>query len=121
MAQHNPPDTASRRRGLRKRLTTAEATLWRQLQRRNLAGRKFRRQHGLGPYVLDFYCVAEHLAIELDGAAHDHDVGQEHDRIRDTFLQHAGVKVLRFENHEVIENLEGVLVEIAKQFAHPVT
>jgi len=66
--------------------------------------------------VLDFYCVAEQLAIELDGAAHDHDAGQLHDRTRDTYLERSGIRVLRFENKEVIRNLEGVLAEIARHF-----
>jgi very-short-patch-repair endonuclease len=66
--------------------------------------------------VLDFYCVSERLAVELDGAAHDHDAAQLRDQCRDAFLQRAGIKVLRFENREVVEKLEGVLVEIARHF-----
>jgi very-short-patch-repair endonuclease len=66
--------------------------------------------------VLDFYCVGEQLAVELDGAAHDHDAAKLRDQSRDAFLERAGIKVLRFENREVVENLEGVLAEIVRHF-----
>jgi very-short-patch-repair endonuclease len=105
------------RRELRAQLTSAEAALWKHLQRSQLDGRKFRRQHGVGPYVLDFYCPRERLAVELDGAAHDHEAAQSRDQIRERFLTQTGIKVLRFENRDVIENLEGVLVEIRRHFA----
>jgi very-short-patch-repair endonuclease len=104
------------RRSLRAQLTTAEAALWRHLQRSQLEGRKFRRQHGVGPYVLDFYCPREHLAVELDGAAHDHETAQVFDQARERFLKKAGITVLRFENRDVLENLEGVLSEIRGSF-----
>jgi very-short-patch-repair endonuclease len=65
---NNRPELKQIRRELRHNLTPAEATLWRCLQNKQLAGRKFRRQHSVGSYVLDFYCPSEMLAIELDGA-----------------------------------------------------
>ncbi|MGB5082256.1 MAG: endonuclease domain-containing protein [Burkholderiales bacterium] len=114
---HNIARLKPRRRELRRQLTIAEARLWNHLKGRALRGRKFRRQHSVGPYVLDFYCPAERLAVELDGAAHDHEAAQHRDAIRTLFLQGAGIRVVRFENREVIENLEGVLAVIARQFA----
>jgi very-short-patch-repair endonuclease len=107
---------AERRRGLRSNLTPAEATLWRLLQRSQLKGRKFRRQHGIGPYVVDFYCPSERLVIELEGSAHDSDPAATRDRDRERFLANAGLTVLRLENRNVFENPEGVLEWIALQF-----
>ena len=97
-------------------MTTAEATLWRLLQRSRLSGRKFRRQHGIGPYVVDFYCPAERLVIELDGAAHDSERSALCDEARERFLHAAGMAVLRIENRHVLENAEGVLELIKQQF-----
>src|SRR6266516_2027364 len=111
---HNIARLKPRRRELRGRLTIAEARLWKHLKDRSLRGRKF--QHSVGPYVLDFYCPGERLAVELDGAAHDHEAAQDRDAIRTRFLQSARIRVVRFENREVIENLEGVLAVIARQF-----
>jgi very-short-patch-repair endonuclease len=113
---HNIARLKPRRRELRRRLTIAEARLWSHLKDRKLHRKKFRRQHSVGPYILDFYCPGERLAVELDGAAHDHEAAQNHDARRTRFLQSAGIRLVRFENREVIENLEGVLVVIARQF-----
>jgi very-short-patch-repair endonuclease len=101
---------------LRAQLTPAEALLWKHIQNAQLDGKKFRRQHSFGSYVLDFYCPRELLAIELDGAAHDHDRAQRYDQTRDRFLLRAGIKVLRFENRDVVTNLEAVLAEIRNNF-----
>jgi very-short-patch-repair endonuclease len=116
MPLSNRPALKPLRRHLRAALTPAEARLWTQLQRSQLRGRKFRRQHSIGPYVVDFYCASEKLAVELDGAAHDHESATARDEARDAYLAAAGVKVIRFENKDVVANLEGVLLEIARQF-----
>ena len=105
-----------RRRKLRAMLTPAEAKLWLLLQRSQLDGRKFRRQHGIGPYTVDFYCAAERLVIELDGAAHDSESAAAYDEIRDRFLDSAGYAVIRFENRQVFENPDGVLHQIKQHF-----
>lgn len=108
------------RKELRNNLTPAEAKLWTQLKGSQLDGRKFRRQHSVGRYILDFYCPAERLAIELDGGVHDTADAQAYDRERDMFLQALGIKVLRFENRLVFQQLEGVLAEVKSQFGdHP--
>jgi very-short-patch-repair endonuclease len=104
------------RRELRAALTPAEARLWKHLQRRQLNGRKFRRQQSFAQYIVDFYCPSEKLVIELDGSAHDSEEAWNHDQKRAEFLCSLGLRVLRFENRTVIENLDGVLVEIAKNF-----
>ena len=104
------------RKTLRHQLTPAEAKLWTYLQRSQLAGRKFRRQHSVGGYILDFYCPAERLAIELDGAAHDNEISQQYDYERDLFLRYCQILVLRFENKRVFLQADGVLAEIEKHF-----
>ena len=119
MRLHNLPSRNDLRRELRSQLTPAESLLWAHLQRRQLLGRKFRRQHGVDNYILDFYCPAEKLGVELDGASHDHEVAQDRDSERSEFLRRAGIRVVRFENREVRENLEGVLLEIARHFRNP--
>ena len=79
MRLNNRPALKAHRRELRPSLTPAEARLWLYLKGGQLLGRKFRRQHSFGAFILDFYCPSERLAIELDGAAHDHDAAQAHD------------------------------------------
>lgn len=101
------------RRNLRKNLTPAEAKLWSHLQN-NQVGEKFRRQHSIGYYILDFYCPRKKLAIELDGSPHDTEQGYKNDQIRTEYLETKGIKIIRFENKEVITNIEGVIIEIRK-------
>ena len=79
-----------------KRATDAERILWRHLRNRNFVGYKFRRQHPLGCYVLDFYCPAAKLAIELDGGGHNYRLGQMRDKSRSNMLADQDVIVLRF-------------------------
>src|SRR5215510_10527888 len=87
MTLNNAPSLRPLRSQLRMSLTPAEARLWKQLQSRQLGGRKFRRQHSVGPYVLDFYCPREHLAVELDGAAHYHEGAAKRDETRTRYLE----------------------------------
>jgi very-short-patch-repair endonuclease len=79
---NNRPQRKHLRRQIRASTTNAEASLWRSLQRRQLGGRKFCRQHGIGPYIVDFYCPAEWLVVELDGLVHDDPVRHEQDAER---------------------------------------
>lgn len=117
--KHNAPELKPRRRELRTSLTPAEALLWRHLQRSKLQGRRFRRQHSVGPYVLDFYCPSERLAIALDGAVHDQELANRRDVLRTTYLAATGVRVIRFENEAVVRNPEGVLASITRCFGAP--
>ncbi|GAA4013476.1 hypothetical protein GCM10022408_28200 [Hymenobacter fastidiosus] len=114
---HDLPSQKAVRRELRIHLTKAEATLWRALQRNQLAGRKFRRQHGIGQYIVDFYCPAEKLVIELDGAHHFTVSGEAKDVERTAYLNKLGLTVLRFENRLVLEQLDGVLAGIEAAFS----
>ena len=105
------------RRRLRTHGTPAEAALWTLLKARRLAGRRFRRQHGVGPYVLDFYCPSERLAVELDGAAHDGPLAVAYDTTREVWLAEAhGIRTVRFENRAVFEAPGAVLAAIAAAF-----
>ncbi|GAB5536907.1 MAG: hypothetical protein Rubg2KO_31560 [Rubricoccaceae bacterium] len=101
------------RRFLRSHGTHAEAVLWLRLKNRQLERHRFRRQYGIGPYILDFCCPAVGLAIELDGAVHDMPSSLVYDAARTDALADEGLRVLRFENRRVFEDLEGVLEEIA--------
>ena len=102
----------NRARLLRKKPTDTGRILWRHLRNRNFAGYKFRRQHPLSCYVLDFYCPATKLAIELDGGGHNYRAGRIRDDRRSEFLNHHGIIVLRFWNHQVRQELDSVLQAI---------
>lgn len=114
---HNLGYQKELRRTLRNNLTPAEALLWKALQRSQLAGRKFRRQHGIGPYIVDFYCPAEKLVVELDGAGHFTASGEAQDAEREAYLSSLGLKVLRFENKLVMQHIESVLTAIESAFS----
>lgn len=102
----------NRARLLRKKATETERILWRHLRNRNFAGYKFRRQHSFDCYILDFYCPAAKLAVELDGGGHNYRSGQIRDRTRSELLTRKGVVVLRFWNHQVRHELDSVLKAI---------
>ncbi|OQD43954.1 cytosine methyltransferase [Croceivirga radicis] len=104
------------RRELRQNLTPAEAQLWKYIQKKQLAGRKFRRQHQIENYIVDFYCAKEKIIIELDGEIHFNTVNREQDYLRDKHLMKLGYKVLRFENKQVFEDLKQILNEIESNF-----
>ena len=112
----NQPELQTFRTELRKNLTPAEAKFWKIVQGSKIDGRKFRRQHSVGKYVLDFYCPDEKLAIELDGEVHNNERAAIHDRERRLFLEFYGIKVIRFENKFVFEELEWVLERIRSNF-----
>jgi very-short-patch-repair endonuclease len=113
---NNLPELKTFRRELRNHLTPAEAKLWSYLKEKKLQGRKFRRQHSVGPFILDFYCPAERLAIELDGQVHLSVSARDYDRERDLFLSRYGVLVLRFENKFVFDCPDCVLSRIKECF-----
>ena len=104
-------------RALRNRPTEAEHRLWQYLRGRQLAGCKFRRQHPYGDYILDFACLERKIALELDGGQHADDVAYDTGRSR--FLENAGFKVLRFWNHDVFDNIEGVVEVILDSLVPP--
>jgi very-short-patch-repair endonuclease len=111
-----PGATAGARR-LRRDATRAERKLWYVLQRGQMLGLSFRRQHPVGPYFLDFYCAPLKLAVEVDGGQHGEQYRQAHDDQRSRWLKGKGVTVLRFWNNDVLGNIEGVWGEIARTAA----
>ena len=103
-----------RRRQLRREMTDAEARLWQLLRGRQLAGERFRRQHQIGPYVVDFYCASRKITIEADGGQHLSAEGLARDTQRTRYLEERGVTVLRFSDREILLETEGVLEAIAR-------
>jgi very-short-patch-repair endonuclease len=113
---HNRTYLKDRRIELRNRLTPAEASLWKILKNGGLKDRKFRRQHSIENYIVDFYCPSERLIIELDGAVHRDPIQSVHDEERTKRQMELGNKVLRFENRLVFEEPLAVVDEIEKNF-----
>jgi very-short-patch-repair endonuclease len=104
------------RASLRNKSTSAEAELWNILKSKKLDARKFRRQHSIGNYIVDFYCASEKLVIELDGNQHGEYHKIEKDIKRDQYLEGLGLTILRFENRLVFQEPEFVKDEIIKAF-----
>jgi len=90
-------------------MTEAEQKLWSKIRKDNIKGRRFYRQKILGNYIVDFYCASAKLVIELDGGQHYKKEGKEKDAVRDAYLASLGLKVLRFSDRDVLNNLDGVL------------
>ena len=111
-----PPEHASyaRARAMRSALTPPEARLWACLRGRRLGGLKFRRQHPIGPFILDFYCPAARLAVEVDGQGHDDPGQMRHDARRTAWLARERVEVLRVSATDVRDELDAVLATIAE-------
>ncbi len=112
---HNKPILKIRRKELRNEATSAEKMLWKILKHRQLQGYKFRRQHSVGYYILDFYCPSELLAIEVDGDSHATDEAIAYDRERTHYLNALNIRVLRFLNTDVYNNLESVYKRIVEE------
>ena len=93
----------------------AEALLWIQLSRKQVKGYKFRRQYGIGSYVLDFYCPKLKLAIEVDGESHFVKGAEEYDRERQHSIEGVGITFLRFLNTDIYENMNGVIQTIVEK------
>ncbi len=101
------------RKKLRNNLELPEIILWQQMKGSKL-GVKFRRQHGVGKYSLDFYCPELRLGIELDGSSHDNDQSFKYDKDREDFITKQNIKIIRFQNKDILNNLNGVVEEIKK-------
>lgn len=101
-----------RNRDLRKNAVPQEIILWSRLKNRNFRNLKFRRQHQIGKYIVDFICLDKKLIIELDGWQHKEENQERYDKIRTEFLERQGFKVVRFWNNEINDNLEGVFLKI---------
>ena len=113
---HNKNQLRYFRKKLRTVGTSAEAELWKYISNKKLEGRKFRRQHSVGNYILDFYCSSEKLGIELDGEYHYWQEGIDEDLKKELFLKQHSIRVLRFENKWVFHDLEYILKTIVAAF-----
>ena len=109
----NSPEKKAHRKSLRNNMTSAEVVLWQLLRGHKLGGYKFRRQQGIGPFILDFYSPSLKLCIEVDGNSHDHKY--EYDERRSLFLKKQGIKVIRFSNDQVFANVDWVISEILRE------
>jgi very-short-patch-repair endonuclease len=105
-----PVDNTALAKNLRKNLTDAERFLWKHLRAKQVEELKFRRQEPIGKYIVDFVCFEKDLIIEVDGGQHSEAV----DSVRDAWLRSQGFTVLRFWNHDVLQNSEGVLEVILR-------
>jgi very-short-patch-repair endonuclease len=108
---------ALRSRELRRDQTEAEKILWQYLRNRHLTGRKFRRQYVFKGFILDFYCAEEKIAIELDGPIHIKQ--KDYDAARQEFIEDNGIKVIRFKNEMVLNDINSVLSSIKTFFPSP--
>ncbi len=106
-------------RTLRKRATPAEQILWQRLRRHKVDGLKFKRQHRIGRYVVDFYCGSRKLIVELEGGIHAKESQREYDDQRFEQFHHGGYRVLRFRNEEVLEDIDGVFTRIVESIREP--
>ncbi len=112
-----------RPRQLRKKETWAEKLLWSWLRGRHFSGYKFRRQHPVGRYYLDFFCEEARLSIEIDGSGHGHPEQQLHDAERKNFLTSQGIQELRFWNSHLRRNAQSIrdtiFRELQERAPHP--
>jgi very-short-patch-repair endonuclease len=111
------PQILEASRVLRSDTTFAEGVLWQALRAEGLPGLRFRRQHAIGRVILDFYCPAVRLAIEVDGGIHDDPAQAERDQARTEALNALGIRVIRFRNEEVVQRLPSVLDRIRQTAA----
>jgi very-short-patch-repair endonuclease len=115
--RNDVPIAAKRRaRAMRAEPTDAERRLWRALRNRRMQALKFRRQAPVGPYIVDFLCVAHRLIVEADGSQH---VESQRDAARDAWLEQQGYAVLRFSNRDILTARESVLATIAARSGLP--
>ena len=112
----NKKELEPRRKELRNNSTYAEVFFWQQIKKGQLEGRKFRRQTSIDSYIVDFYCPEEQIVIELDGEVHFNEEARKYDKERTEYLESIGLRVIRFENQDVLKNTEYVMNTIKKLF-----
>lgn len=99
-------------RELRRNMTDAERLLWSKIRLKQFDGHQWYRQKPIGPYIVDFYCPKLSASIEVDGGQHYENQGMRYDADRDEYLLKIGLRTIRFTNVEVLQNIEGVLLQI---------
>ena len=111
----NAPALKQRRQELRHNQTEAEKTFWAHVRNGQFYGMRFFRQYSIGPYILDFYCPALKLAVELDGGQHTQIENRGYDATRSEYLKAQGIDVIRFWNHEVSFDVDSILTKLAEK------
>jgi very-short-patch-repair endonuclease len=111
---HTHPIILTRARQLRRPMTRQEFKLWQRLRNKQVYGIKFRRQHPIIRFILDFFCYSHNLVIKIDGDSHTEPDQQLYNQARTEWLEQRGLRVIRFTNHQIDTNLDGVLSEIAQ-------
>ena len=114
----NTTSTKLHRRSLRKNQTDYEKIIWKYLRKKQICDVRFLRQYSVGKYILDFFCPSKKLAIEIDGGQHNSNPKIKRDKTRSVFLHANGIRVLRFWNNDIKQNISGVLHEITYQVKH---
>lgn len=99
-------------------MTESEIRLWERVRKKQILGTRFKRQYGMGPYILDFYVPKANLCIEVDGSIHDLKEVKIKDKNRDAFLKRNGITVLRFKNFEIQNELDKVIKVIENKLAN---
>ena len=107
--------TIPTRRHFRKDPTKPEKLFWEQVARKRFMGLKFIRQHGIGPYIVDFCCRPLNIIVEIDGDSHFTKEGIASDAIRTIYLENLGYKLIRYSNEQVLDNIDGVFEDLKRQ------
>lgn len=105
----NKSNMKKRRQNLRNNATPAEQKLWQKLKGKQIAGIKFRRQYSIDSFIVDFYAPSCKLVVEIDGGTHFSDEAIEYDIQRERYIKKFGIRIIRFTNVDVFENIDGVL------------
>jgi very-short-patch-repair endonuclease len=106
-------------RTLRSNMTDAEKLFWSKVRRKQIGCLHFYRQKNIGPYIVDFYCPAAKLIVEIDGGQHYQTDEMEKDKVRDRYLEKQGLTVIRFSNLDVLKNIDGVLERMREYLKSP--
>lgn len=110
----NKATEKKKRQILRNGMPKAEVILWSYLKDKQLYGYKFRRQYGVGPYVIDFYCPKKKLTVEVDGPSHYSQSAKVYDKHRQNYIESYGIKFIRITNIDVYQNIRGVIARICQ-------
>ena len=111
------PQLKSNARTLRKNMTDSELKLWSRIRRKQMFGLQFYRQRPIGNYIVDFYCPQAQLVLEVDGSQHANGLMLKKDNYRDSYLKQQGIKILRFDNLQVLNQLDAVIEKVYRSIA----
>jgi very-short-patch-repair endonuclease len=115
----NKKEMLERRTFLRVHATNTEQILWERIRKKQIGGARFRRQTSIGGYVVDFYCPKLRLVIEIDGRSHDSESARMYDVAREDYIKQLGINILRFRNHHILDDIDGVVQKIKEYVEVP--